>query len=495
MVELKFEDIKKCSTERIIVLKNLPKGGDLHNHSLGGGYSEFIYEKAIERNSFYDLDTHFFLTDDEYNKSNKNSSIIPIDKFKQSYTFDFFDNYSIRGLKHLSDGRNHFFKTFPMTISSKVTENELILEIAKRNKLENISYVEIISDCIPLSISSLYKSLFSLNDFSFDKLDEYISILEKENTNLNYLEVKKFLNEREEFIKEHNGDQVTIKYFPYLRRSSSTLMEFFIEGYYSILYSILDKRIAGVNIVEVEDDINSRLNYDSHLHILKYLFYYFKNKYSVSPNYSLHAGELTLNIAPLEDMIDRIKSSVFLSKECSKNSEPLTKRIGHGVSVKWENPSTIQALKLHKIPIEICLTSNEIILGIKNEDHPFNFYKNHNIPMVICTDDEGVSRSNIILEYFKAVTRYNLSYFDLKQLIRNSLEFSFLEGEGLFSTPSHMSKDFYSNIRDEFSDISSLEQWETEEEKYHLLIEKNEKLKLQIKLEKDFLKFEKNFYL
>ncbi len=494
MIELKFNDIKNDSAKLLMFLKAFPKGGDLHNHSLGGGYSEFLYDIAIERNFYFDRNTKFFLNKREFSELKDKSQVVSIEEFKNFYSQEFFDNYSIRGLKNPSNGREHFFQTFPMTISTKVTENELILQIANRNILENVQYLEIISDCIPENIISHYKEGFDLSSFSLDKMEEYIIKLEKLNTPSNYLEVKGFLDEREEYLKINLNTEITIKYLPYLRRVSSTLMEFFIEGYYSILYSFLDRRIGGINLVEVEDHVNSRKNFSSHLAILKFLYNYFEEKHNFTPNYSLHAGELTLAISPMEDMSSRIGSSIFLKHDFKPTSKAYTKRIGHGVSIPWEDNKTLTTLHMNNIPIEICLSSNEIILGVSYREHPFNFYKYNDIPMVICTDDEAVSRSNIIIEYHKAITRYDLSYSDLKLLIRNTLEFSFLRGEGLFNTHSKtFNKDFYSEVRKEFENISSLTEWEDLSEKYFHLIEKNEKLREQIKLEKAFLEFEKNY--
>jgi adenosine deaminase/adenosine deaminase CECR1 len=45
---------------------------------------------------------------------------------------------------------------------------------------------------------------------------------------------------------------------------------------------------------------------------------------------------------------------------------------------------------------------------------------------VIATDDAGVSRSNIAEEYLLFVTRYKPSYDMLKQVVYNSIRYSFL---------------------------------------------------------------------
>jgi Adenosine deaminase len=85
--------------------------------------------------------------------------------------------------------------------------------------------------------------------------------------------------------------------------------------------------------------------------------------------------------------------------------------------------------------VEICLTSNETILNVKGEDHPFRLYWAAGVPMTLASDDEGVARIDLSHEYQLAVLRYGLKYGDLKRLARNSLEYSFLAGQSLWQSP------------------------------------------------------------
>ena len=80
-----------------------------------------------------------------------------------------------------------------------------------------------------------------------------------------------------------------------------------------------------------------------------------------------------------------------------------------------------------QIAVEICLTSNDLILGVKGNRHPFPVYRKFGVPVVIATDDEGVSRSDMTHEYLRAVEGYGLSYAELKKIVRDSLSFSFAE--------------------------------------------------------------------
>lgn len=485
----KFEEIKKNIPELIMFLKAMPKGGDLHNHSLGGGYSEHLYEKAILNNNYYDLRTHKFLTEKEYEKSDKNGNIKTIKILEKENIEDYFANYSMRGLKNKKNGANHFFSTFLNVLSSKVKEEELILEILKRNHLENMSYVEMISDCVPEELIEKFQNSLKLkNEFDLEKMNEYCGILEKNITNENKLELKNFLDRREDYLYENGLKNIEVGYMPYLRRMTADLETFFSEAFLFILSSCLDSRIVGVNVVEVEDSLESRRNFESHMKILKYLYLYFKEKYpNKKINLSIHAGELTIERESLENMSDRIISTLYLEKEKNKRGKVITKRIGHGVSIQWESFETLNVMKENKIPVEICLTSNEIILGVKGEEHPFNLYRKYGVHLVICTDDEAVSRGNIVIEYLKAIKRYDISYEELKNLIRNTLEFSFLEGESLYLNGD------YEKLRPEFNGIKTIKELEKEMIENNKLVFSNKKLKMQLELEKKILEFERNY--
>jgi adenosine deaminase len=53
--------------------------------------------------------------------------------------------------------------------------------------------------------------------------------------------------------------------------------------------------------------------------------------------------------------------------------------------------------------------------------------------VALATDDEGVSRSEMSLEYRKAVLEQGVDYETLKAMARNSLEYAFAEGPSLWA--------------------------------------------------------------
>jgi adenosine deaminase len=95
----------------------------------------------------------------------------------------------------------------------------------------------------------------------------------------------------------------------------------------------------------------------------------------------------------------------------------------------------LEQLADQQIAIEINLSSNDLILGVSGAPHPFEVYRDYDVPMVISTDDPGIARSDLTHEYQRAVETYDLSYAELKQLARNALTFAFIQGESLWLDP------------------------------------------------------------
>ena len=110
------------------------------------------------------------------------------------------------------------------------------------------------------------------------------------------------------------------------------------------------------------------------------------------------------------------------------------RRIGHGTAIAWERDVSglLREMRRRGIAVEICPTSEAVIQGAMGDKHPFLLYRRAGVPVTLNTDDEGVLRTNITMEFVRAVQWWHLGYADLKELARNSLEYSFLPGASLF---------------------------------------------------------------
>jgi adenosine deaminase len=182
-------------------------------------------------------------------------------------------------------------------------------------------------------------------------------------------------------------------------------------------------RFVGINFVQPEDSFVSMRDYQLHMKMVAYL-------HSVYPkvHISLHAGELTMGLVPPEGLRFHIRQAVEVGH---------AERIGHGVDVMYEDDAQglLAELARRHVMVEVNLSSNEGILGVKGAEHPFASYRAAHVPVALSTDDEGVSRIDITHEYVRAALDYHLTYPEIKQLARTGLEHDFLPGESLWRAP------------------------------------------------------------
>jgi len=95
-----------------------------------------------------------------------------------------------------------------------------------------------------------------------------------------------------------------------------------------------------------------------------------------------------------------------------------------------------------KVLVEVCLTSNDVILGVSGARHPLLAYLKFRVPVALATDDAGVSRSSMTQEYQRAVETYHLKYADLKKMARASIAYSFLPADEKAKAQSQLNSSF-----------------------------------------------------
>jgi hypothetical protein len=188
----------------------------------------------------------------------------------------------------------------------------------------------------------------------------------------------------------------------------------------------VEPRLVALNLVGPEDGTTALKNYDLQMAMLQYLSGVYAGQ---SPlRLALHAGELAAQYMPSGytiPAVDHVQKAVEIAG---------AERIGHGVDIAQESASAtvLSELAAKKILVEVCLSSNAQILLVSGTAHPLAQYRAAGVPVALATDDQGVSRSSMAGEYVRAVTDQKLGYLDLKELSRNSLEYSFLPGASLF---------------------------------------------------------------
>ena len=181
-----------------------------------------------------------------------------------------------------------------------------------------------------------------------------------------------------------------------------------------------DLRFVGVNIVQPEDWPVALRDYDLHMAMFRFLEGKFPKVHR-----SLHAGELAFGLVSPGELKDHIAKAVASGAQ----------RIGHGVDIAYEEDArgTLARMAREAIAVEINLSSNDVILGVKGGQHPVQLYRRMGVPTVLSTDDQGVLRTDMTNEYMRAASEQGFGYRDLKAAARASLEYSFLAGESLWA--------------------------------------------------------------
>ena len=102
-------------------------------------------------------------------------------------------------------------------------------------------------------------------------------------------------------------------------------------------------------------------------------------------------------------------------------------RLGHGFNL-YRYPEAEKAVLEKGICMEICPVSNAMLGYCRDfSQHPAKRYMESGIPIVICSDDAAYQAHSVLTgDYLAVVVGWDLSFKQLRNLCRNSIEYSFL---------------------------------------------------------------------
>ena len=454
-------------------LRQMPKGGDLHSHLSGAVYAESMIRWAagdglcIDQQSLQALDP-------------------PCDapagrpEAKQAFRDDMLyrrtiDAWSMRNWRNSGQsGHDHFFDTFEKF--DKATDNhygEMLAEVASRAAAGRVSYLELM---ITPEGDALTR-LATRTGWS-DDLDRLRSQLQTQGLPDILRAIAKQVDQAEIVMQDQlhcgkeeadSGCGVAIRFLYQVLRGLPREMVFaqMLAGFE---LAATDSRFVGLNLVMPEDSFVPMADYYLHMRMLEYLHRLFPQV-----KLTLHGGELAPGLVPPEGLRFHIRDAVRLAH---------AKRIGHGVDIMQEDDCwpLLREMARTGVLVEILLTSNDLILGVKGKEHPLNTYIRYGVPVALATDDEGVSRSEMTQEFKRAVEDQGLGYLQLKDMSRNSLEYSFVEGRTLWQDRTY-ARMVTACAKDKpaaklISDLC------------RGFLAKNSKARMQWQLEKDFVEFE-----
>jgi adenosine deaminase len=462
-----LESIRNDPSLVLVFLRAMPKGGDLHIHLSGSIFTENYIRWAADDGLCLNQQSFSFVLP----PCDPEKGTVPAKQvLKDSGLYQQVINaQSMRFFNGPESGHDHFFNAFgKFGAVSRSHQGEMLAEVTSRAASQNVSYLEMLlapdkgeAGRFPSANAIAFTDDFAaLRQAMLDKGIGKVAVNGR--SNLDQFETKMREGLKCGTPQADPGCDVTVRYQFEIHRGLPPDVVF-AEMLVGFEMASADPRVVDVNPVMPEDSYVPMHDFELHMRMLDYL-------HSVYPNVhlSLHAGELWTGIVPPEGLRHHIRDSIQRGH---------ANRIGHGVDVMFENeaPALLKEMAEKKIAVEINLSSNDMILGVRGNEHPFPMYLKAGVPVAISTDDEGVSRCDMTQEYWRAVRTYPVSYQQLKQIVRNSLEYSFLRGESLWSDESAGKK----NPSCKSAGL-----------KCEQFLKTNEKAQLQWKLEQAFTRFE-----
>jgi adenosine deaminase len=101
-------------------------------------------------------------------------------------------------------------------------------------------------------------------------------------------------------------------------------------------------------------------------------------------------------------------------------------RIGHGTRLR-EDRMTLDYVNDHRIPLEMCLTSNVQTRATPSfVEHPFRDYMSAGVRVTLNTDNRLVSSTTMTDELERAVTTFGLDPGDVRQVLLNGFKSAFV---------------------------------------------------------------------
>ena len=476
-----FESVRNQPLLLHAFLQQMPKGGDLHNHLSGAIYAESFITWAAQDGLCVDRNALALAQPPCDATAGKPSATVAL----QDSTLygHLLDALSMRQfVAGAESGHDHFFATFgKFGAATNGRTADMLAEARSRAAAGHLQYMELMFNPDGGAASDLGGTLHWNDQEPVDvNLRNLRDQLMSGGLPKIVADASKFLDDTEKKEQEllrcgqsqpGDGCNVRARYLYQVGRGLKK-EKVFAQILAGFEMASKDPRVVGLNLVMPEDAYLPVHDFNLHMRMLDYLH----NLYP-KVHITLHAGELTQNLVPPEELF-HIRASIERGH---------AQRIGHGVDVMQE-PEPIDLLKkmsAQGILVEICLTSNDVILNVTGDHHPLLIYLKYGVPVALATDDPGVSRGDITQEYERAAATYHLSYRELKRFARNSLTFSFLPGQSIWKDSS---KALLTSTCSSDKPASS----KTSASCSHFL-DASEKARQQWELEKEFSKFENGF--
>lgn len=413
-----------------VFLKRMPKGAELHIHLHSAVFAETLIGDAVEDKLCVDEAAHAFAKPQAVGDGGPvcgEGAVPAANVYKDLRLYNgLIDAFSMRGFvaSEGETGHDHFFGAFAKFGGVDPSHTgEWLDEVANRAAGQNTQYLELMATPTWNRLNTITKDMSYTGDLTALRDELLAKGLADDVPGARAFWDKAEAARRERgrcgAQEESPGCKVELRYIYEVFRSTPKELVF-AQALLGLELASADPRVVAINLVGEEDEHTAMTDYDEHMRMVGFL-----RELYPKVRVSLHAGELAPGLVPPEGLCCHIRLAVEQGR---------ADRIGHGVDVMYEDRpyELLKNMADKGVLVEINLTSNADILGVTGKHHPFATYRNYGVPVALSSDDPGIERIDLTHEYVRAVEIYGLSYADLKELVRNSLEYSFLPGPSLW---------------------------------------------------------------
>lgn len=430
-VSILYERVKKDPVQLEMFMRTFPKGADLHNHMSGAIYAESFLKWAAQDNLCVNVTSGTILPVQCGATTVGGQPAVNL-VADVSVWNSMVDALSMRDFVPTAQdrsGHDHFFSTFERFVAlEKDHQGDMLAEALEHAAHDHVQYLELqvstassagLNDMMEVAHRQKMESASDIPAFHQALQPLLPKMVASSRQKMDAMEKRAHEVLKCGTAQAAPGCYVHVRYlFETLRTLPPNETYPQLEVGYAVVKD--DPRFVGVNIAAPEDNPIALRDYDLHMQMFKYL-----NSVYSGVNLSLHAGELTPFLVPMSDLDHHIRSAIEIAG---------AKRIGHGIDILWEHNATdlLNEMAQRHVMVEVNLTSNDEILNIKGDHHPFQLYRRAGVPVALSTDDEGISRGSLTHEYVRAAQTYGLSYQDMVRLSQTGLEYSFIPGQSLW---------------------------------------------------------------
>jgi adenosine deaminase len=420
-----FESIRKSPPQMMAFLLQMPKGGDLHNHLSGSVYAETYVQWAAAKGLCVNQSSMALSTP----PCDQASGQVPASNaLTNSLLYrQLIDAWSLRYWEYSGqNGHDRFFDTFGKFGAATYGQTgPMLADAAARAARGHVLYLElmltpdgVMSGQIGQQVGWDGNFAGTLARLKSSGIDGAAAAGVKA--------LQDAESEKDRLLKcgtpqADVGCNVTIRYIAQVSRGSGlgTVFAQMVTGF--ALANDPASKVVALNLVQPEDGLASMQNFELQMEMLNFL-----RPLYPKAHITLHAGELAPGVVPPDGLSFHIRDSVMKGH---------AERIGHGVDIMHEDDpyGLLKEMARRGVMVEVCLSSNDLILGVRKEQHPLLTYIEYGVPVALSTDDEGVSRSEISREFLKAAEDQGLGYIQLKTMARTSLQYAFLPGASLWA--------------------------------------------------------------